>query len=572
MSCTTRRDSPQDPQISTFTGMKPIISASIITLSLLLIIIFKFTPVFETNDDVGMTMMSAGFGISSQPSTHLIFSHILLGKLLYILPEIAGIVPYSLHIYFGILLASLVTNFAILRLETGYRALALLALLNMLIFLPIMVRPQFTIVAALLSSTSVLLVISLYLLRPVNNKKLFIGVCLAILIGLYGLLTRKEAFIQIIIISAPISLFIFPRNLSTIVKKHIPIALTILLIIIVLHYLNQLSYRDNAAWQSYYEINSLRARFTDFKLVTYSPDNKHLFDTVGWKENDFEMIRNWFYQHEIFNHNNLSFIVNHFPIKNHIMSNFQNIALIPKLCFQNKNLFYMLLVLTILSIVLSSHSRRCIGMSFIVLVTLLVLIHLFGSEFKYRVYFGGVAFMVFFALLLYAFELSNTRYSLNPPLHQWFYPIIHLILVSLVVLQTNSLLLENERNVEKIHLVRNDVKLLQPSPEQLFVIWGGDFPYQYGFPPFDMDTTLRKQKMFGIGASSHAPFAKARLAEFKIDDLCRSFYQHDNVFIIARESYMSLLVSFIWNHYSVRTKPVKYFVGETFSVYHLRTI
>src|SRR5688572_8380910 len=50
-------------------------------------------PLFDGNDDTGLAMLGAGFGLAVEPEPHLIFSHFGYGVLLNIISRFAG--PYA---------------------------------------------------------------------------------------------------------------------------------------------------------------------------------------------------------------------------------------------------------------------------------------------------------------------------------------------------------------------------------------------------------------------------------------------------------------------------------------------
>ena len=47
-------------------------------------------PLFDGNDDTGLAMLGAGFGLAVEPEPHLIFSHFGYGILLKVVSRLAG--------------------------------------------------------------------------------------------------------------------------------------------------------------------------------------------------------------------------------------------------------------------------------------------------------------------------------------------------------------------------------------------------------------------------------------------------------------------------------------------------
>lgn len=54
-----------------------------------------YHPIYETNDDAVMSMISGGYGIAFHKSSHIMFSNIIYGFVVSHLPSICSIEPYS---------------------------------------------------------------------------------------------------------------------------------------------------------------------------------------------------------------------------------------------------------------------------------------------------------------------------------------------------------------------------------------------------------------------------------------------------------------------------------------------
>ena len=107
-----------------------------------------FTPQWETNDDVGMSMAAHGYGIAATGSPNLIFSNVIWGYLVRSIPQINGVLGYSIATMLVLVIFGMVMLYALRRLGFGW--LVSLAVLALVLVRPILF-PQFTINAGLLT-------------------------------------------------------------------------------------------------------------------------------------------------------------------------------------------------------------------------------------------------------------------------------------------------------------------------------------------------------------------------------------------------------------------------------------
>lgn len=114
-----------------------------------------FSPGFQTNDDVVMAMRVHGFGQFVAPTPYIVYSNILWGLLLYILPSIAGYLAYAWMTVFILACCSWGITYFIVR-----SAIPLLfaVLLSTFVLINPLLHPQFTVTAGLCAVVSVLAV------------------------------------------------------------------------------------------------------------------------------------------------------------------------------------------------------------------------------------------------------------------------------------------------------------------------------------------------------------------------------------------------------------------------------
>ena len=124
---------------------------------LVTILSLVFFPQWETNDDLVMSMIAHGYGLASQGGPNIFFSNIIWGHLVRLIPEINGVLGYSIATAGVLIITATTLLYGLMKL--GFDILTSLALL-VLIFLRPVLFPQFTINSGLLMVASI---ISIYL-------------------------------------------------------------------------------------------------------------------------------------------------------------------------------------------------------------------------------------------------------------------------------------------------------------------------------------------------------------------------------------------------------------------------
>ena len=67
-----------------------------ISVGLVFLLCSISSPIFETNDDVHLSMIAHGYGIATGGSPRLVYSNVLWGYFIRLVPEIWGVPGYSL--------------------------------------------------------------------------------------------------------------------------------------------------------------------------------------------------------------------------------------------------------------------------------------------------------------------------------------------------------------------------------------------------------------------------------------------------------------------------------------------
>src|SRR5262249_44191605 len=125
----------------------------VFTSTLIVAICSTLDPVWESNDDVLMSMVAHGYGRAVHGSPNLIYSNVIWGYLIRAIPPVDGILGYSVATIAVLLTAGSGMLYFLLRLGAGY-PISLLIL--GLVIAPSTLLPQFTVNAGLLTAVAAL--------------------------------------------------------------------------------------------------------------------------------------------------------------------------------------------------------------------------------------------------------------------------------------------------------------------------------------------------------------------------------------------------------------------------------
>jgi hypothetical protein len=116
-----------------------------------------------------------------------------------------------------------------------------------------------------------------------------------------------------------------------------------------------------------------------------------------------------------------------------------------------------------------------------------------------------------------------------------------------------------------------EVRELNPRPDQLYVVWGAGFPFEYCLP-FDSLSKLRTFRMLGLGCATNTPLTDRFLKEFGLPDVVTGLCGRDNVFLICAEVFVPMLKTYIAEHRGLRVEaePVHAPPRGMFRVFRLR--
>ena len=591
--------------------------ASILWMGLLFTIVLSvYTPAYETNDDVAMSMIAAGTGIAAQPGEHLVYTSVVIGLLLKQLYTQMPSTPWHgislLAVHF---LSHVAILYAVLKWRYSRAAVFCYTVLFATAGVLLITRLQFTSTAIWCVECGLFLALNgLSQRRDAGGRGGWGMLASGAALIIWGSLVRFDSYIAAMAISAiPLSVLVWQQDRSTVPGSRVwRIALAMIVLIqfpvFGLHAAHQRYYARDPAWQEYLQFNRYRTQINDYVWTRYTEESQPVFDQVQWSENDYHMILGWYFDDPlIFGRQNLQAIMDGYDWPDATVS--------PRNMFhwwirivKNSRLwsFWALIPLQFWW----SRDRRFAIRHFLLLtlsLDALICGLMFLKEPPERVYFALIAFQALYLLSLMRYSDASTE---SPSVSHWFCslslkrdcdsptvesasPVLppddpatggHGVMRSgtqspriartawiamaiLGMLLGQSMAFRNSRKAlsanRRLHA---DLARISPSESELFVCWGIAFPLE-SILPLESPDLLRNRNLLWLSWLQQSPVNDAAKGRFGIQDLPLALLDNPNVYLIANTPELAFYRTYFREHYHLEVDWDLRFEGSEFNVY-----
>ncbi|MBX9778454.1 MAG: hypothetical protein K2Y71_29115 [Xanthobacteraceae bacterium] len=434
-----------------------------------------FEPRWETNDDVAMSMVAHGYGLTVQGSPHLIFSNVLWGYVVRAIPSIGGVSGYAVATIVSLGIVGWSILHCLHRLGVAY-GIALLAVV--LILLRPLQFPQFTITAGLLVVAAVVVLQAYDHLR--STTLLLTGCALL----LASFLVRQLEFILVLFVGIPLLPWqaLLQRREAQFALPALGLALTIAFAMDAWSYSGQ-------EWSTFSELNGIRGQFTDFGAGPRLLQQPEILARHGYSQNDISLVEHWF------------FVDPNIASPVALTSMFTELGRPAPLALESvrsgmlaiealaaPELLPLLLVALALLIV-APHWR--VAIAWALCLAAVFTIGALGKPGAVRVYVPLVALLIV-ASLMFGLRDSITQRRV----------VAGTLLIG-CLFNLYRLIPEASASAQKIQQVQVDMAQLPQGP---IVIWGASFPFEYAFPPL-REIKSDAPKIYGLDVFTLAPFS-----------------------------------------------------------------
>lgn len=501
----------------------PLSLAFVISLVFVTVLCFFVEPHWETNDDIGMSMVAHGYGMATSGSPYLVFSNILWGYLVRVLPEIDGFLGYSIATLGVLVAVGGVVLYGCIRYCNGF--VICLSVFALLLVRPVLF-PQFTINAGLLLVAAV---ICWHIFSQKGDRLIILLGCL---LAFLSYLVRAQEFLLILLVSLPI----IPWKALWSSRSSKAMILVLIVAIIAAKITDYSAYQSDE-WKSFNELNPVRAVITDHGANIHLKNRPDILDRYGYSANDVDLIRAWF------------FVDPDIANPQILQSMLTELGGLPDQGGALKNAFRgvealwhpSLLPLTLAALLLALMKPQlrvfaCWGLC----VAAVFMMGFLGRPGVLRVYIPLLSLLVVVPLM--------TGWT-----HSWLKRLSAAVLLVAAVYNAYYVISEARMNQAEINEVS---KSLQGFPAGPIVTWGATFPYEKIYPVLKIPSSIMEYRFYALGGFTLAPFSVAFLEEKAGRGLIELLVSEAGVPMVADKDQIRYLGIYCSEHYSGRLETL----------------
>lgn len=579
----------------------PVLTALVVNAALCALTYLLWTPQFNTRDDIGMMLLSAGKIIALEPTEYLLFTNIIIGHLLKALySAMPSVAWYALYLVASLFLAHTALLYLFLRkfnnLLTVVLYVAYFLVLGTYLFLSL----QFTMIASIVAIAGMALLFFLPDNKKDEQQPWFarlrsINALCGIGLIVWADMIRMESLLLIAACTLPIVAVdaLFSTTRKRLLLQLPALGVAMLLCAAVVGY-NSYRY-EHWGTENAVTFNKLYGHFLDFGAdmrVKMPPEEFNtIMQRVGWSAYDFEILMNWFFMDEtVFSTEKLTILKASFEeydkkvyadaaIQKEVEAN--RAALRSKLVDRQIATFSSTTALFATALALFCGCFMFTMNRYSLLKVALFMCSFAGLALyvNYQTLMRDMPERVFYPLFAYAsllpFLIAGTSVQMGSKgdaiaLRQKTTLRLAVGAVALVAVLVGTWSAVSKYAGLSTQAATNRSELqrvmaaFQPKPENLYVIWADGFPLG-SIAPFDGLTEFVNFHALWLSWAQRTPTAKATLARYNIQNIYTSIATQNNVkvlFVLNQLAspalvYHQRLNQYIKEHYgkNVLTKP-----------------
>jgi hypothetical protein len=491
---------------------------------------------FDGNDDTGLAMMGAGFGVAVEPEPHLIFSHFGYGLLLSFVSRFAG--PYA-HGWTSLAALGLSIGLysrAVCEHARGHGALlgTLMIIAAGCVFAQALLEVQFTITAGLLFGAA--MSCWLTVLREGTGSPGLAAVIYGALI--LSFLIRPSAAILGFVVVGPALVWLAWRGPTSSRSPTRHLIITIAAIATMVYFADRAAYAFSADWRDVLEYNQLRSLFNDFFRIPWIATAPE-YQKVGWSANDYQMFMNWYSLHPIFDYDNIKFLARTLLLQAPFLepSGVRDWLMAP----WNSPILSALVIGQLLLCLLLPRQR---SLTFLLLVgtfAALILLGLTGRPPKFRVLFPaiGIGFLCMLVIVAEVKLVQLQKVGIG-------------VLLCIGLYAGSTTVLTHRKQVADTVAYRAAIADAKPYFSGTIISWGSGLAWESLITPTTIHAPVAGLTIASIGAISKTPIMQSTLRRLGIADLGSTLCTQPDVRLIADASQIAMLQTFCEQHYHMR--------------------
>ncbi|MBI3481176.1 MAG: hypothetical protein HY016_12620 [Nitrosomonadales bacterium] len=491
---------------------RPALLAFIFSAALIATLCFTFDPLWETNDDIAMSMIAHGYGLNSYSSPNLINSNVLWGYLVRAIPSINGVLGYSLAMLIVLLVIGWATLYFLLRLGTGY-LLGFLAVF--LLLLRPTLLPQFTVNAGLLTVAAI---IGWQVYARFGGRG---NLAIACLLAFFGYLIRDKEFLLVLGIALPLLPWRALRE-----RRQMQIAFLLLgTAIASAAAFDRWSY-SGPEWRYVMEMRPPLTSLIDFRAGKHFEQHPEILARHGYTQNDINLVSDWFFADQRIADpqplNTMLTELGAFPAQEGGVVALQ--ALFgPVLLPLALSAFLLLLLMP----------RWRIALTWMLCLLALFVMGAMGRPTIFRVYVPLMGLLLIAPLML-----EQTKHAIRRRITA--FTLLIACLGSAYLLMPTSLVYKQWAQ----QFQRN----LHGLPAEPIVSWADSFLFVLAFPVLANDPASRNIRFYGLDSLTHTPFSVAHAEQMSGRGILERLRTETGIPIMASQHRLEMLSTYCREH------------------------
>lgn len=503
----------------------------LVTIALLVGQLSFTRPYFLVSDDILKILLVKGIGVNSNPTPYFVQSNVLLG---FFFIKIFSWFPHFPAYTWFLCLVQFFSEWSLLwvLLLTGpawwRTALFILTCLGyQFLFFTYL---QFTITALLAAGMGFLL-FHFAGEKAFHDRRFSLLTFSGSLFFVAGLI-RLDSLGLVLLAAVPLWMLRAQRSGVKIFfgENWKFLAVTAFLVIAPVGF-NFAWFQGHGEWKDHESFIEEVQKLLVYQGPDYSSQNKPLFDSVGWSENDYWLFRNWYFlDADKFSLSNIRKLRDQLPLFNpgQKIGSFQSLS---DLLFSPWDGRMALCFLVLLFFCRGKAGFLAVQFLWINLIFLFLLYFLKATD---RLTLPLLAFLINLAVFyaqVPSFQLSARR------------PRKEILLawggIALLggggLLAVPALVSNHAENLERRKIearVREDLRLLNPTDRQLYDMW--DFPFEL-IGAFDDLECFRPFHLFTHFAIQRSPATLETLQKFGVGDILRDAVDNPNILVICNQ-------------------------------------
>jgi hypothetical protein len=407
----------------------------------------------------------------------------------------------------------------------------------------------------------------------------------AVLLLVAAALIRLESLLMALVIAAPLGLWLMrSASRQALITTAGAVALAALLIGASTS-LDRMVYEQDSQWSEFFRYNRLRVKFNDYGWTSYSPRTAHVFEAVGWSQNDHEMIAHWLFDDpRLYTEAQLRGVLESHPWKMERLTlgyGWQSIRGL----LRDRSIWAVALAIPFFLALANpgTRVRRTVFGCAIAAVACLVMLTWHNKPVPGRVSFPLLSFPLTVAWLLPSIApIAGSRprtQSVNRddfrddwlslrPLPARARLVIGALIVGLVVgiyhQCRHSVLVARDRREFQAFLAE-----LPCTGRELYVCWEAAMPFEL-ISPLDNLRSWSRVPLINLVWTQRTAWQEATKRRFGISSLAQAICQRDDVILVATPAHRALLATFAKEHFqsdvefAPSTNPAKKYVAGRF--------